>query len=195
MGRVVSMEEERVRRAAAELYSYMTARGVNLGGVGGGGRPLLTGMDVAGALGMAKIAQGPYLMGLAKYGGDGQALKDLYYYAWMEAADIAVARKWDIERGKPRLRGISALAVDEVVGHHKCDKCQGTGYNAAHRRCSHCQGTTIEPHPSERMLARKADIPEASWRSKWKHRYVKVLESMRRWDATAQSAIRRGLDG
>jgi len=48
----------------AELMAKMTPHGIVISGQGFGGTPAISAMDVAGALGMGKLARPAYLFGL-----------------------------------------------------------------------------------------------------------------------------------
>lgn len=178
--------------STAELLAMMTPHGVEIGHAHGG-IAKLTGIDVAGAMGMADISQGEQQLMLAMYCGDLEALRQLEYSIYLKAVDIAIAKGWKVVRGKEYLRGVCQLAICEIVGHNRCRKCNGTKFNKDHKSCRRCEGSGMEKPVSGNQKADYIDMPRTTWHPVWDGRYVVVLGELQRWHDRACIRISRAL--
>ena len=180
--------------STAELLAMMTPKGVKVDHIPGG-IPKLTGIDVAGACGMAKLSGPEYRLMLAKYCGDADSLRELEYDVWSRTADLAVANGWKPVRGKPYLRTLAITAIGEVISDHRCHKCNGTGLNMKLRACHACGGTGIENIPGGADVERLYGISADAWKKTWQHRFPLVVDELRRWEGVAIGKITRSIRG
>jgi hypothetical protein len=170
----------------------MTAKGVWLGGAGGGG-VIITSADVAGALGMG-LAPGPYHIGLAKYclveAAERCAEAEMCSYL----ARLAMKNSWTGQHRPARILGIANRAVNEVVHPPKCRTCRGRGEvwkrdNKLPAVCEKCNGEGLRtPSDRERALAIGLQGP-SNWKL-WEPRFMAAYHKARDWDKAVLNHLR-----
>lgn len=170
-------------------------------GEGFGGFLKLEQCDVAYAL--AGLPLGPAALLRAMYALDhGQSnLRDLYLWAWQEAAAIAVDNGWEVPKRVSILSALSARAVDELVHPQltMCAHCNGSGgvqpnqYNPD-GSCTPCANTG-KHNPTDEEMAAMFKLTLADWRNIWLPRYVKIYGRLLEWHSTGERHVRKRLKG
>lgn len=177
--------------STAEKLALMTAHGVSIGHIPGGA-PYLTAEDVAGALGMAHLKRGPYLLMLAKYCGDDTVLYELYNYAWFQAVDVANAKGWKPVKGKEYIRRMSVLAVDQVLKSQRCKSCKGVRW-VGNTSCRRCDGSGMEAAMGGVKMSKELDMPVSTWYATWAPRYATIANEIMFWEVDALNRIQSRL--
>lgn len=178
---------------SAEWLSRLTAKMLQIDGVGFGGSPVLTSQDVAGAL--AGSHRHGYLLVLAKYADDNSASQLL----WKELAqEIARERSCDYEKA----RGIALACIFPVIRPAHCSQCQGRGLifprtkgksiEDSARKCEKCDGSG-QGEISERQRASLAKIPPTTWHDSWKDYAAKKEQHLWAVESSALSRLRAQL--
>lgn len=132
-------------------------------------------------------AQGMNLA-LAKYLCDVDAERLLMAHVQVKAAGLAVAEGWVIQRGRPCVLNMSAVAVLEVVRPNVCRRCQGTRY--VHSKvCCRCQGAGLLAL-SGRDIAEAVGVDESTFRRLWRPRYDRLYEYVQAIDSRVKGCVR-----
>lgn len=168
---------------SVKAIARMAGKGLTLDFIPGGA-PALT-MDQLMAS-LRGLARGPELLIRAAYIGQ-PVMNDLYQEGFDLAVTMATEKGWKPVKGKPVLRGMAAMAIDEVVApnRHFCRICGGTGKTnggpgeqaGTCRRCGGSGNRFI----SMRSQAARCDIDEAAWRRTWAVRYPHIRLAIYGW--------------
>lgn len=180
-----------------EAVARIGGKGLDMGHVPGG-IPEVTMEELMGAL--AGLEKGPELLLRASVIKQ-PVLEELYREAFHVAVTLAVKHGWKPQKGRPILRGMGRLAVNEIVDPASvlCKTCQGTGLVAdqtgnATVQCSSCGGTGRK-QPKVNFSAAICGIDEKTWRNKWADRYPKVQDEIRNWYELACRHVNKQLRG
>jgi len=177
--------------ASPEIISLLCAGTVKYhAALGGHGAPLLTRGEIAGLL--AGLPPEAMDLALAKYAGDLAAERLLVAKVRAWAAGLAVAEEWEIERGRPTLCNMSALAVFEVVRPNRCGTCHGTGYKGA-RLCPSCDGAGVRQLAGV-TIAQACGLSQPDYSRKWQSRYGQVLQHVQGLDSRVNGVLHRNLN-
>lgn len=165
-------------------------------GEGFGGHVRLEQCDVAYAL--AGLPPGPAALLRAMYAGDHGAgnMRDLYLWAWIEAASLASDSRWEIPQGRMILRRLSDRAVNEIVYPHltMCPHCVGARSVQPNQHnpsgdCRLCNNTGQRNPTADEMAAVVGDSIE-QWRAVWAPRYMRVFARILEWHAFGMRHVR-----
>lgn len=162
-----------------------------------GGVPELTGLDVAGAMGLV-VARAPALLMIAKYALDLDVLPDLCNALYVRAAGIPEFRGAQ-ERGVPRIRNLCVLAVVEHLELAVCPKCKGRREIAPNspnaRSCPACQGRGRQYRDGSWICRHVLFIHRDQWRHRgaWRDRYHALVRELQLWEADAEKGLRAAL--
>lgn len=127
----------------------------------------LCGLELVGLL--AGLSEDAINYALAKHSDDDASYWKLVYATREWAAGVAYREGWDIERGRPTVYNMSALAVAESVMKRRCRTCKGRGHERG-KVCRTCNGGTYGQFP-DALIAHYAGLPETTYRRVWKKRY------------------------
>lgn len=175
-----------------ELIALLTAqsalftddnRASSAGGV------LLTRAELAGYL--AGLTHGGTLMAYAKYGQDEHAMRQLIAWVRVIAAGIAIEQHWDIERGKPVLMNLAAIATMEVVSPLVAphDRCGGTG-RIDGVKCRYCGGSgRVRRTLTAQSIYDACGLTRISWYRIWAARYKSIVNAVTALDAELQNGL------
>ncbi|HEY0684744.1 MAG TPA: hypothetical protein VGD45_20575 [Steroidobacter sp.] len=152
----------------SKAWALLTARGVQIGGVGGGGIPNLLPSDIARML--DGLERGPFLAGMVRESGDAQSIGPLERWLYVETLLLADPRdaqgrpikrlRWPDNHGQAYCRRLAGLAVFEFVAPRPliCPDCKGQGWKRAHGNGTACP--TCKPEmPDLRITMRKSYDP------------------------------------
>ena len=173
--------------ATPEILSLLCAGSVRYhAGLGGRANALLTRAEIAGLL--AGLPVEARDLALAKYAGcvDSERLLIARVRTW--AAGVAVKEQWDIERGKPVLCNLSALAVFEVVRPNRCGTCKGTGYKGV-RICPTCNGAGMGKLAGV-AIAAACELSAMEFSRHWRGRYELVYRHVADMDGQIGRVLR-----
>lgn len=168
-------------------------------GEGFGGHLRLEQCDVAYAL--SGLKGGPAALLRAMYAGDtGQGnMRDLYLWAWQEAADVAAKGGWAVPRGVMILRKMSDRAVNELVYPHLtlCPHCSGAksvqpNQHNPNGDCRLCNGQGVRVPTAEEM-ADVLGVSSVEWANVWAMRYMRLYARLLEWHAYGMRHVRRKL--
>jgi hypothetical protein len=169
----------------AELMAKMTPHGCQITGMGFGGEAGITGLDVAGALGMGRLTHPAYLFGLLKYCSDHNVLSRIDRIMRGHVAAIGKSSRWFLT--DDQIAGLARLAIVENIHCPVCDRCHGSGEIAA-RPCDKCAGSGRIPM-SARRRAEIAGIPWTTWRREWDGRAQQCYGVAHAWDVEIQAHL------
>ena len=131
-------------RDTLELLAQMTPHGPSMIG-GRGGIDRLTALDIAAAVGMARLDTLSELLVLVHHA-DMQALRPRLVTQWYLALiDVALSEGWTVERGMPRIRALARITMHEHLEPSWCRRCNGTGIHTNQRECATCGGSRHAP--------------------------------------------------
>ena len=167
--------------SAEMLFAKMTAKGVNLNGTGGGGGVgMITGNDVAAALGMGNLPKLAYFIARLKLCVDESVRPQLTLEVNRLIATLFYEHKWkspfdDNERTAHFFGKMGQIAIDEVVG-VRCSTCGGRG---KHKGVIHkaCHGTGIK-NLSAYKISDRVGVNESTWRRTWASRYDELTRQL-----------------
>lgn len=141
-------------------------------GLGRGGIPEITPLDVAAAMGMAKLSSLESAILLVKWADQGKP------------GHIRAATMLEIERshrewiGSGLVQHVVRAAVGRLLGHDRCESCEATGQDwggGLPVDCNHCAGSGVLPD-SHRFAA------------PWQARYRLILAML---EVTEDEALRK----
>lgn len=163
-----------------ELFSMMSAKSVNYGGVGGGGSPTLTAQDVSAALGMGRLSRLSANLALYKACDDRQVLPVLQLEINALVARLYYDFKWkspfeDLADTALFFQSLGKLALDEVVG-IRHSACNGTGLKGK-EVCTVCAGTGYKSI-SGRKMAQILGVDESVFRRTWLKRFDEIVRHL-----------------
>lgn len=177
-----------------ELLAMMTPHGVQVGKPFGG-IPKLTGLDVAGAMGMGLDRLEAHLL-LVKYA-DERALMTQIRIAWfMVVMDHGRRAGWKSEQ-QGRFKNLADTTMAEFLGLNLCSNCRGRGQTMLRKlplTCSVCEGSGKQ-HPSERAMARGVGITVQSYRKSWTDRVRWCRDELERRERVAVALLSAALRG
>lgn len=165
-------------------------------GEGFGGFARLEQCDVAHAL--AGLPLGPTALLRAMYAGDtGQGnMRDLYLWAWINAAELAVRMGWQLPQRQMILRRLSDRAVDELVYPHMimCPHCGGAKSVQPNQHnpqgdCRLCNNTG-QRNPTDEEMAAVLEVSLEDWRNLWVKRYAQLYASLLEWHSIGMKHLR-----
>lgn len=140
--------------------------------VRGSSGSILNKAELAGLL--ATLSPHEMNLALAKYGCDDDAKRKLVNNVAAYTTEIALANGWK-PRDRQLLLGMARLAVYEILGDLRCNKCNGTGFVSLVRPCSCCQGTGHK-RLSKRDMAAVVGVDQAQWLRVWQDRYAVIFD-------------------
>lgn len=146
------------------------------------GGVVLSRIELAGYL--AGLTHGASLLAYAKWGDDAASMRQLIAWVRVVAAGMAVEQGWEVERGKPVILNLAAIATFEVVSPMIHDVCEGRGV-VGFKTCTGCQGTGRKAL-SSRTIQESAGIERMSWRRHWEGRYRQIVRAVVELDAEVQ---------
>jgi hypothetical protein len=202
----------------------MTARGVQIGGAGGG-IPDLRPSDIARML--DGLEPGPFLAGMVRESGDVHSIGPLERHLWTEtmriadpidsSGDLIKHAAWPRTHGQAYCQRLAVVAVFEFVVPRPevCNACDGRGWHRVHGQGVAC--LSCKPPPSDIVDRTKlrvdddpggygyrkmspatradlAGIPLKSWNDGWSERYERVHQTVCSWHSAALSHLRRALE-
>jgi len=127
---------------------------------------------------------------LAKYCGDSQALCLLADHVFMVyVGSLALSEQWAIDRASKTTFKMSRLAVAEMVGSSRCERCNGVGI-VVNKTCKCCDGSGYA-RLSGRKIAEAIDVSEPQWRRVWRERYEKVIRYIQDIDYEVNNRVFR----
>jgi hypothetical protein len=143
---------------------------------------VLSRCELAGYL--SGLTHGATLMAYAKWGNDEQAMRHLIAWVRVIAAGMAVEQGWPVERGKPVICNLAAIAAYEVVMPMVHDVCEGRG-QVGFKTCNGCGGTGRKAL-SSRQVQEAVGIERNLWRRQWEGRYRQIVRAVVELDAEVQ---------
>lgn len=156
----------------SRAWALLTARGVQFGGVGGGGIPGLVPSDIARML--DGLERGPFLAGMVRESGDVGSIAALERWVYVETLKLADPRdargrpipgaRWPDSHGQAYCGRLGTLAVFEFVAPRPkiCPDCGGQGWKRAHGNgmaCPSCKPEMPDPRITMRKSYDPADEP------------------------------------
>lgn len=144
----------------------------------------LSALDVAAALGMAKLRPLAYHYARAKYALDEQSRIELF-----KCLVNVVKRKW----GDQRAEIVAYLAITRNVDSNRCRKCNGTGMNARFKTCRKCQGSGVHIQ-SDAEISRHLGIARQNYNRDWSARITEMDRIMAQAEAQVIWGVRRVLN-
>jgi hypothetical protein len=145
---------------------------------GRGGKPTLTGIDIAQALGRMPRIYANILR--LKVAGQEESIWPIYrlLLAWLH--EQAKEKVWDIR--KPEFVAGTAAAVISEWCDDRCPRCKGRGElrnkQGVARACDKCDGTGRHPK-TVAARARAANIDEDNFRKVWSPRFDLAMDWLR----------------
>jgi hypothetical protein len=143
---------------------------------------VLTRSELAGYL--AGLTHGATLMAYAKWGQDEASLRNLIAWVRVVAMGMAIEQQWPIERGKPIICNLAAIATYEVVMPMVHDVCEGRGH-IGFKACPGCNGTGRKLLTS-RAIQEASGVERMAWRRHWEGRYRQIVRAVADLDAEVQ---------
>jgi hypothetical protein len=188
----------------SKAFARLTARGVQFGGVGGGGTPELTPAEIARVL--RGLERGPLFAAMTKDCGDVKSIGPLEQELAHDGMRLAlgldhnnrrVRRPWPSSHSGAYVRRFAGLAVMEFLMPRSelCPKCKNRGwvkFEGQGVQCKACEGfggTKL----SSRLRADIAGVPFSRWREEWSPRYEQVYLTVNAWHSRAMLHMMRGL--
>jgi len=174
-----------------ELLAMMTPHGVKVDGTLGGGKPTLTALDVAGAMGLGRLTRRQALLLLVKYC-DERHLKHELWVIWFKHV-WAKGQSWDVEPSQIRL--VTDISLDECIGTNVCSACRGTMFvmlNQKRLDCALCNGTGRR-YASERRMAAGFRCSRRQYRQVWEPRMRWAHQTLQSWESQAVDRIAKNL--
>ena len=80
-------------------------------------------MQVAGVL--SGLSREAYLYAAAKWIQDKSVEPELFYRIYLIVGGLAIKHKWRVPKGRELLRGLTQLAIIEMVREPRCRHCNG----------------------------------------------------------------------
>lgn len=145
----------------------------------------LSRVELAGYL--SGLTHGASLMAYAKWGQDEHAMRRLIAWVRVMAAGMAVEQHWPVERGKPVICNLAAIATYEVVMPLVHDVCEGRG-QVGFKTCTGCNGTGRKAL-SSRAIQEAAGIERMDWRRHWEGRYRQIVKAVVALDIEVQGGV------
>jgi hypothetical protein len=177
----------------AEILALLTARTLDLGHVPGG-RPELTGLDIAAALGMDHDPISADLL-LAKYAANPKAYASGRIWWRMAVGDESIRARWDRKPAGTTF-ALADFSLDEWISSGRCTSCHGAAHAVIDHKpveCPACLGTGLERR-SGRAAARGIGLPESTYRgSHWPLRLDWCRRRLWQIEADALSRLARRL--
>ncbi|GEM_PF-2832322 len=120
---------------------------------------------------LAGLSREAYLYAVAKWIQDKSVEPELLYRIYLMVGELAIKHKWRVPKDKELLRGLTQLAIIEMVREPRCPHCSGN-------KCKRC-GFTGYLWLNESEKARVVGIDRASWFRRWSKRYpiVRKIQS------------------
>lgn len=173
-----------------EILAQLAPRNARLDGVGGGGLPALTPMDIAGGLAGAPV--GGQLAVLAAYAEQWEVLPELCSRIGRAVMRLARAERW---RGMTprRVEALAKLAVREFCAPPLCDGCEGRAiqWTPEPRDCEECGGSGSGRMPAS-VVCEALDVEGEEWRV-WRYRYDRSYAIVASWGSEALAHLSRRL--
>ena len=176
---------------SAHLLAKLTPHGVVITGAGFGGQVEISGLDVAGALGMGNLSRGAYLWGLLKYAGDHQALPSLTRIVRGHVFQLGKSEGWGLTDAQ--IVGLAQLAILENLHAKVCPVCNGCGTVAA-KTCERCAGVG-RVSLSKRKRAEIAGFQKDTWNRVWDRRSRETWAVVNNLEAELLAHLWRYLGG
>lgn len=171
-----------------ELLAMFTPKGVDATKVPGG-KPKLTAMDVAGAMGMGRISRKKALLLLVKYCDERQLKPELWSVWFRHVMAKAKRDKWDTEIGQ--LGFLANHSLDECIGTNVCSACQGTKEAVIDQKvvvCPVCKGSG-KRYTSERRLAAGFAVSRRQYQQVWAPRVAWGHLTLQGWEASGAKIV------
>lgn len=177
-----------------ERVALMTAHGIGEVGRPFGGIPMLTGMDVAGAMGLGVNRLGSELL-FVKYADDKDLLKSLRITWFMHVMEHGkVAHDWK-SKGGGKFWNMAETTLAENLGLNLCKRCGGRGQIMPLKKpqtCPVCDGGGKQ-YPSERAMARGVDVSVQAYRESWTNRVQWCRDELEKQERVAVALLWRNL--
>jgi hypothetical protein len=175
-----------------ELLSMMTARGIQIGHIPGA-LPRLTGLDVAGAMGIAHVPTYAQMLVLARLCLDVSAKHEAWAF-WFEDRMQHYRAAW--RTWKPgQMRALVDHTLEEYLSANTCGLCGGAGSHMIGSRkvdCGRCSGVG-RMYTSERALARLFCCDRRQIGTIWAPRIAESRGTLQRWEYQALVGLAHGL--
>ena len=139
-------------------------------GVSDGSGPLITGVDVAGAMSFAHMTDLEYELARAKYALDPSARDNVKKYV----AEACCAKWGGL---KVDIGALSEIVVDEHIDSSLCKSCNGAGTNKQHTECKQCAGSGMRKR-SESSNARRVGVSRQHWSRVWRQRLDSIAQML-----------------
>lgn len=171
-----------------ELLARLNNSGKFPDGSLGGGTPVISNEDIAGACkGLTKHA---HYYALVKINGDKGALVDLRRLHYDAIKHRAAVEGWKSDTG--RLAMFSALSLMEGIEPRMCSRCHGSGLQQNQKPCQQCKG-----HPflgaNGAKCADMMGITRSAWAKTWAPRMDDVLSDFLAFEDIVNRHLRRQL--
>lgn len=170
-----------------ERIALLTAHGIGEVGRPFGGIPTLTGMDVAGAMGMGLNRLGAELL-LVKYADDVNLLPSLRISWFMHVMEHKMAQGWRSQKAG-KFRNLADTTLAENLALNLCKRCRGRGQIMPFKKpqtCPSCGGG-CKQYPSEREMARGVDVSVQAYRESWTGRVRWCRDELEKLERVAVS--------
>ena len=154
-----------------------------------GGVPSLTGMDVAGAMGMGLSRLGAELL-FVKYALDDDLIHSLRVTWFMHVMEHKMQEGWK-SHAPGKFKGLSDTTLAENISPNLCNRCGGRGYIMPLKKavtCPQCGGSTKQ-YPSERAMARGVGVSVQSYRETWTDRVKWCRDELEKHERVAVSLL------
>lgn len=177
-----------------ELLAMVTAHGVDVGKPFGGA-PALTGLDVAGAMGMGLDRLAAELL-LVKYALDETLLGSLRVSWFMVVMERKRAECWKSD-SPGRFKNLADVTLAEFLSANLCPRCGGRGEIMPLKKpqtCPLCDGAR-KRYPSDRAMARGVGISHEGYRRYWVDRVQWCRDELERRERVGVARLKCALQG
>ncbi len=177
---------------AAELMAMMTAHGIQIGHVPGG-RPKITALDMAGAMGIAHVETRYQMLALAKYCLDDPAKHQAWSF-WFQDR-LAHYREQRAEWKRGQIDVLCSYTLEEATSANVCTRCDGVGSvlpGELRRECGRCRGTG-KAYPGDSAMARLLGVDRRCLEKVWQPRIAECRRELQRWEYVALLGLATGL--
>lgn len=159
----------------------------NYDNTGYGGKPELTRTEIAGLL--KGLDQAAFNFAMAKYCFDWDAFRLLQFHCIQKSGEFAVKYGWKVQRGKPVIMSLGALAVIESVNERLCFACNSP-LMLGKKKCS-CDALRSKMLHVDR--SEYVGVCESKWRQTWRDRYEQLFVYCQLFDGEVNRCVSANL--
>lgn len=187
--------------SSAELLAKLNPHGQRFTRAEDGTRMVLTGYDVAAALGMARIPDGAKHLARLKWAKQATSAKPVAValLAWWLTQEHGKDERY-LNRRSYKLGLLMALCQMSVTEYSiapVCPRCQGTRINVTDegqvQDCPRCHGFGIVPTNRQHLVRTMLPIPLRTFYTGWDDLYGELIQVLEGWEHLALSTIGKRL--